>query len=142
MKKPTLSARTLVCLIGLLLGNVHASIHVVPIEPGPSTVAIVDQGPTDVQALTAELQVYVFSDASNVAYHAAHDGLAAELQHRGFWRTSSRLESGTSSTYTFWYQPDLQLTVVCADWPTKEGHAQNIYVWPGRVRSHDLIPTL
>ena len=141
MKEVTFSARIMVCFIGLLLGTVHASILVEPVESGPTTVAI-GQVPTDAQTLTTELQIYVFNDASNVAYHAAHNDLATELQHRGFWRTSSRLESGTSSTYTFWYQPDLQLTVVCVDWQTKEGHAQNIYVWPGRVRSQDSIPTL
>jgi len=141
MKKVTSSARITVCLIGLLLGTVYASILVEPVESGPTTVAI-GQVPTNAQTLTTGLQIYAFSDASDVAYHAAHSSLATELQHRGFWRTSSRLESGTSSTYTFWYQPDLQLTVVCVDWPTKEGHAQSIYVWPGRVRSQDLMPTL
>jgi len=141
MKKVTSNARLMVCFIGLLLGTVHASILVEPVESDPTTVAI-GQVPTDAQKLTAELQAYVLNDASDIAYDAAHSGLATELQDRGFWRTSSRLESGSSTTYTIWYQPDLQLTVVCVDWSTKEGHAQSIYVWPARVRINDLIPML
>lgn len=94
------------------------------------------------ETLAADMRRFSFPAGPEDAYQAAHQQLIDMLATRGF-RTSwarNRSEGGQPISYASWYQPDLDVTVLCASQPLGISHWQTVTMMQGKLRSQDFLP--
>ena len=94
------------------------------------------------ETLAADMRRFSFPAGPEDAYQAAHQQLIEMLAARGFRTSLARnlSEGGQLVSYASWYQPDLDMTVLCAGQTLGAGHWQTVTMMQGRLRSQDFLP--
>jgi quercetin dioxygenase-like cupin family protein len=93
--------------------------------------------------LATNMRRFSFPAGPEDAYQAAHRQLVETLAADGFRTSWARKlsEGGQLVSYDSWYQPDLDMTVLCASQTLGAGHGQTVTMMQGRLRSQDYLPT-
>ena len=93
------------------------------------------------ETLAADMRRFSFPAGPEDAYQAAHQQLIDTLATNGFRTSWARnlSEGGELVSYASWYQPDLDMTVLCASQTLGAGHWQSATMMQGRLRSQDFL---
>ena len=88
-----------------------------------------------------DLKAFSFTEGSENDYQVMHGRMLQMLTDHGFERswTQEVQEGGEVISYAVWYQPQFDVTVLCAAQKVEDSHTQSVYMMPGKLRRSDVL---